>query len=101
MRTMVLFLVILLLHVGGLAAQTSILDREVSLEKGDASLGSILLQIGEKGSFLFTYGLDIPDQQVVMELKPLVNPTYGLQFTYGRMNLGVSYRREIFMSVAG
>ncbi|MCP5502208.1 MAG: outer membrane protein transport protein [Leptospiraceae bacterium] len=40
-----------------------------------------------------------PDQQAVIEIKPLVTPTYGLQFSYGKLNLGVAYRREVAMAV--
>lgn len=41
----------------------------------------------------------VPDQQVILELKPLVNPTYGIMFHYGRFKVGVSYRRETYLSV--
>jgi len=41
----------------------------------------------------------IPDQQAVLELKPLVNPTFGVQFRYGKFDLGVSYRRETHVSI--
>lgn len=40
-----------------------------------------------------------PDQQIILELRPLVNPTYGLMFHYGRFRAGVSYRRETYLSV--
>lgn len=32
--------------------------------------------------------------QVILTVKPLINPTYGLQFTYGKFSLGASYKRE-------
>ncbi|TGK01537.1 aromatic hydrocarbon degradation protein [Leptospira langatensis] len=38
------------------------------------------------------------NSQVVLTLKPMVNPTYGLQFTYGKWNMGVSYKRETYLS---
>jgi long-subunit fatty acid transport protein len=41
----------------------------------------------------------VPDQQAVIQLKPIITPTFGLQFTYGKINLGVAYRREIAMAV--
>lgn len=41
----------------------------------------------------------IPNQQVILELKPFINPTYGLAFQYGKFNLGVSYRREVALAV--
>ncbi|MCG6169607.1 OmpP1/FadL family transporter [Leptospira sanjuanensis] len=34
------------------------------------------------------------NSQVILTVKPLVNPTYGLQFTYGKFSLGASYKRE-------
>lgn len=40
-----------------------------------------------------------PDQQAVLELKPLVNPTFGAQFHWGKFDLGVSYRRETAVSI--
>lgn len=41
----------------------------------------------------------IPDQQIILELEPLVNPTYGLMFEYWRIMIGASYRRETYLSV--
>ncbi len=41
----------------------------------------------------------IPNQQVILQVKPLVNPTYGLAFTYGKFSGGVSYRRETALAV--
>ncbi|PJZ71171.1 aromatic hydrocarbon degradation protein [Leptospira perolatii] len=38
------------------------------------------------------------NSQVILELKPLINPTYGLQFTYGKFSLGTSYKRETYLS---
>ncbi|TGK21029.1 aromatic hydrocarbon degradation protein [Leptospira fluminis] len=38
------------------------------------------------------------NSQVVLTLKPLINPTYGLQFTYGKFSLGASYKRETYLS---
>ncbi|EQA35534.1 transporter, Ompp1/FadL/TodX domain protein [Leptospira inadai serovar Lyme str. 10] len=38
------------------------------------------------------------NSQVVLSLKPLINPTYGLQFTYGKFSLGASYKRETYLS---
>ncbi|MDV6237654.1 outer membrane protein transport protein [Leptospira ellisii] len=40
-----------------------------------------------------------PNSQVILTVKPLVNPTYGLQFTYGKFSLGASYKRETLMQV--
>ena len=40
-----------------------------------------------------------PNQQVVLELKPMVNPTAGAQFVWGKFNLGASYRRETFLKI--
>lgn len=40
-----------------------------------------------------------PNQQVILELKPFVNPVFGLMFEYGKFNLGVSYRREVALAV--
>ena len=40
-----------------------------------------------------------PNQQVILETKPFVNPTYGLAFQYGKFQTGISYRREIALSV--
>ncbi|MEM7183365.1 MAG: outer membrane protein transport protein [Spirochaetota bacterium] len=40
-----------------------------------------------------------PNQQAIIELKPLATPNYGMQFRYGKLNFGVAYRREIAMSV--
>jgi hypothetical protein len=41
----------------------------------------------------------IPNQQVILEVKPFVNPTFGLAFQYGKFNLGVSYRREVALAI--
>ena len=41
----------------------------------------------------------IPNQQVILQVKPLVNPTYGLAFTFGKFSGGVSYRRETALAV--
>lgn len=41
----------------------------------------------------------IPNQQVILEVKPFANPIYGAQFHYGKFMLGVSYRRETAMAV--
>ncbi|TGK61742.1 aromatic hydrocarbon degradation protein [Leptospira wolffii] len=38
------------------------------------------------------------NSQVVLTLKPMINPTYGLQFTYGKWNLGASYKRETYLT---
>lgn len=38
------------------------------------------------------------NSQVVLTLKPIINPTYGLQFTYGKWSAGVSYKRETYLS---
>lgn len=40
-----------------------------------------------------------PDQQVVLDVKPFVNPIFGLMFTYGRLNIGSSYRREMILNI--
>lgn len=40
-----------------------------------------------------------PDQQAILELKPLVNPTFGAQFHWGKFDMGVSYRRETAVSI--
>ncbi|MCC5814704.1 MAG: outer membrane protein transport protein [Leptospira sp.] len=40
-----------------------------------------------------------PDQQAVLELKPLVNPTFGAQFHWGKFDLGISYKRETAVSI--
>ncbi|TGK28777.1 aromatic hydrocarbon degradation protein [Leptospira gomenensis] len=40
-----------------------------------------------------------PNSQVILTVKPLVNPTYGLQFTYGKFSLGASYKRETLMQI--
>ncbi len=40
-----------------------------------------------------------PNQQVILQVKPFINPTYGLAFTYGKFNLGVSYRREVALAI--
>lgn len=39
------------------------------------------------------------NSQVVLTVKPLINPTYGLQFTYGAFSLGVSYKRETYVAI--
>ncbi|WP_061249656.1 OmpP1/FadL family transporter [Leptospira alstonii] len=34
------------------------------------------------------------NSQTILTVKPLVNPTYGFQFSYGKFSLGASYKRE-------
>jgi hypothetical protein len=41
----------------------------------------------------------IPNQQVILQVKPIVNPTYGLAFTFGKFSGGISYRRETALAV--
>lgn len=41
----------------------------------------------------------IPDQQVILQVKPIVNPSFGLQFHWRAFDFGLSYRRETFLSV--
>lgn len=43
----------------------------------------------------------VPNQQVILETKPFVNPVYGIAFEYGKFQAGVSYRREMALSVDG
>jgi long-subunit fatty acid transport protein len=40
-----------------------------------------------------------PNQQVILQAKPIVNPTLGFMFQYGKFSMGGSYRREIGLSV--
>lgn len=40
-----------------------------------------------------------PDQQAILEIKPIVNPTFGAQFHWGKFDLGASYRRETMLSI--
>ncbi|MCZ8341730.1 MAG: outer membrane protein transport protein [Leptospira sp.] len=40
-----------------------------------------------------------PDQQVILQVKPIINPSLGIQFHYKNFDLGFSYRRETFLSV--
>lgn len=40
-----------------------------------------------------------PNQQVILQVKPILNPNYGFIFQYGKFAIGVSYRREIALSV--
>jgi len=40
-----------------------------------------------------------PNAQAILELKPLIMPQYGLMFHYGRIMLGVNYRRETYAHV--
>lgn len=42
-----------------------------------------------------------PNQQVILETKPFVNPVFGLAFEYGKFQAGWSYRREMALSVDG
>jgi hypothetical protein len=42
-----------------------------------------------------------PNQQVILQTKPFVNPMFGLAFEYGKFQLGWSYRREVAMSIDG
>lgn len=41
----------------------------------------------------------IPNQQVILQVKPIVNPTYGIAFTFGKFSGGISYRRETALAV--
>ncbi|MCB1142533.1 MAG: outer membrane protein transport protein [Leptospiraceae bacterium] len=41
----------------------------------------------------------IPNQQVILETKPFANPLFGLNFQYGKFSAGISYRREMALSV--
>lgn len=55
---------------------------------------------GGKGSMLLkdvpiTPDKAIPNQQATIEVKPMINPVYGLAFQYGKFMAGVSYRREV------
>lgn len=38
------------------------------------------------------------NSQVVLTLKPMINPVYGLQFTYGKWSAGAAYKRETYLS---
>ncbi len=40
-----------------------------------------------------------PNQQVILQTKPFVNPTFGLAFEYGKFQAGLSFRRETALSV--
>ncbi|MCB1178526.1 MAG: outer membrane protein transport protein [Leptospiraceae bacterium] len=40
-----------------------------------------------------------PNQQVILQVKPFINPIYGLAFNWGKFNLGVSYRRETALAI--
>ncbi len=40
-----------------------------------------------------------PNQQVILQAKPIVNPTMGFMFQYGKFSVGGSYRREIGLAV--
>ncbi|TGL19912.1 aromatic hydrocarbon degradation protein [Leptospira yanagawae] len=40
-----------------------------------------------------------PDQQVILQMKPIINPIYGIQFHWNQFDFGLSYRRESFLSV--
>ena len=40
-----------------------------------------------------------PNQQVILQVKPVVNPIYGIAFTFGKFSGGVSYRRETALAV--
>jgi hypothetical protein len=40
-----------------------------------------------------------PNQQVILQTKPFINPTFGLAFEYGKFQAGFSFRREIALSV--
>ncbi|GIX42904.1 MAG: hypothetical protein KatS3mg129_2637 [Leptospiraceae bacterium] len=40
-----------------------------------------------------------PNQQAILELKPLIMPVYGIQFHYGKIKTGIVYRRETYMIV--
>ena len=40
-----------------------------------------------------------PNQQVILQVKPVVNPIYGIAFTFGKFSGGISYRRETALAV--
>lgn len=40
-----------------------------------------------------------PDQQIILQIKPIINPIFGAQFHWQKFDLGLSYRRETFLSV--
>ena len=40
-----------------------------------------------------------PNQQVILQVKPVVNPNYGFMFQYGKFSFGASYKRELALSV--
>lgn len=37
-----------------------------------------------------------PNQQVILDVKPLVNPTFGLMFKWKNFSIGGNYKREIY-----
>lgn len=41
----------------------------------------------------------VPNQQVIVDVKPAVNPTFGMMFQWKDFYAGVSYKREIMTSV--
>ncbi|MCB1189751.1 MAG: outer membrane protein transport protein [Leptospiraceae bacterium] len=41
----------------------------------------------------------VPNQQAILEVKPLITPIYGIQLEIGPFLAGASYRREVAMSV--
>ncbi|GBF50412.1 transporter, Ompp1/FadL/TodX domain protein [Leptospira ryugenii] len=56
--------------------------------------GSILLK-----NVPISQNQSTPDQQVILQLKPIINPIFGLQFHWRNFDFGLSYRRETFLSV--
>ncbi len=77
----------------------------IEIWKNHLSIGiGLQIMLKGKGAILMkdvniTPDPTIPNSQAILELKPLMMPTYGIMFHYGRIMAGVSYKRETYAHV--
>jgi len=60
MNRWIIILTFFLTGSGSIFCQPGILDKKVKLETTEGTIGSILDELGKKGSFVFSYGQTIP-----------------------------------------
>jgi long-subunit fatty acid transport protein len=91
----------------GVSNERPIIHSAIGVEiwKNHLSLGiGVQAMLKGKGAILMkdvdiTPDKTTPNAQAILELKPLIMPQYGLMFHYGRIMLGVNYRRETYAHV--
>ncbi len=73
---------------------------EIWKDKLFAGVGFTALVQGQGSALLKNLELSpkqtTPNQQVILDVKPLINPTFGLMFKWKNFSLGGNYKREIY-----